>query len=491
MAVFNMRGFNPIVWIPPIYTANFKVTVEDNDGTVYDITDILIDARFKDAATKGIGNFEFTIPNANETYTSLFTGNEIVRLYIDYAEEATTLRFKGRIEKPANTNHNLRCSGRSEALFVFDKTVNKSFIDEDCADILKELYSAYGEARFDTSDTSKFVSSTGVTLTKEWQDVPFWQVTEEIMEACGHDHYIDANDDVNLFPAGSRTNTGEGMVHEYNLIEVGEFAPDNQQVKNKVIVYGGENEGIQTIYTAQSVAEGDPVRPLLHRDDSIVTDQQAKETGDFLLSVNKDPPEVGDVTSVMLATIQPGEKIRISSPENNLPPAYYLTTTYEHTIGTNGIRTKVEVNKRVRRFSEIYKKRIERENRTGGANQNPFEMRYTYNHLFEQDSGVHTNTEITNSVLKLQDGETSGNWVSEIKNEDANIEQVNIIVTGETLTGASYEVSANGGVSYESVTPGTRKTISTSIGTQIKIRVTLSNADTQIDSLSLQYIKAE
>ena len=40
--VRSFKTIKPQVWIPPIYSANYKVTIERSDGTIDDITDILL-----------------------------------------------------------------------------------------------------------------------------------------------------------------------------------------------------------------------------------------------------------------------------------------------------------------------------------------------------------------------------------------------------------------------------------------------------------------
>ncbi len=123
MPVRNLVDLTPTYWVPPIYTANWKITVTRADGTVDDITDIITKFKVEDGVTEGIGIFEFTIPNPNETYTNVWTGMEVFRYYKDYAAAATTLRFRGRVEKPSNKNNELTVTGRSETLFVIDQNV--------------------------------------------------------------------------------------------------------------------------------------------------------------------------------------------------------------------------------------------------------------------------------------------------------------------------------------------------------------------------------
>ena len=152
MVVKNLNNVTPTYWVPPIYTANWRVTVERSDGTIDDITDIILNMKIEDGVTEGIGNFEFEIPNPNETYTDVWTGMEIFRYYADYAAGTpSTLRFRGRIEKPSNENNNMRCTGRSESLFVHEQNVSKDYVDKDAGYAIKDLFDTYGESRFDTS----------------------------------------------------------------------------------------------------------------------------------------------------------------------------------------------------------------------------------------------------------------------------------------------------------------------------------------------------
>ena len=48
MAVKSIKTIRPKVWVPPIYSTNYKVTVERDDGTIDDITDILINLKIED-----------------------------------------------------------------------------------------------------------------------------------------------------------------------------------------------------------------------------------------------------------------------------------------------------------------------------------------------------------------------------------------------------------------------------------------------------------
>ena len=50
---------------------------------------------------ESIGRFKFEVYDPTEYFVSKWTGGEVVKYYKDYAPSATTLKFKGIIEKPS------------------------------------------------------------------------------------------------------------------------------------------------------------------------------------------------------------------------------------------------------------------------------------------------------------------------------------------------------------------------------------------------------
>lgn len=487
MAVRSLKIIRPKVWIPPIFSANWKLTVERKDGTIDDLTDIISSLEIEDGMTDVIGGFEFELWNPNETYTKVWTGNEIVRYYSDYATEATTLRFRGRIEKPSNQGNKIKVTGRSEAKAVMDITVTQAYENLECRTIFETLFGLYAP-QF-TPDFGISTDTSGVSLTINWYQKPFWDCIKELCTAAGFDAYINAELVPQFFLSSSRTNTEEAIVHEHNLIEVGDFARDSALIKNRIIVYGAEQEGIQIIYTAEDLSSQSEhgIKEEIVSDNNVTSYQQAKDLGDFLLTEKSNPPIVGEITGVLLASIQPGEKIYLSSPMENIPPNSYEIISYKHSIGDDGLTTTVRVAKEPRRISHIFQELIERSNQSQQTFSNPKEMRYSFNFLFDGDSGDHTKTNVSSGFLLLQDGESSGNWVSPTRSEAKNISECYLIAIGETLTGLTFEVSGNDGVNYQTITNKSKITLTTALGPNLKIKVSFDDADSQLDSLSIQY----
>jgi len=488
MAVRNIGGIDTHVWVPPTYSALFKLTVTRADGTVDDITNIA-SFKLKDGVTDSIGNFEFSIPNVSENYTSIWTGMEVFKYYCDYATTATTIRFLGRCEKIAYRDNNVVVSGRSEALFLMEKNVNEVYISQDAGAVIIDIITTYGGGRFTTTNVT---NPYGTNISLNFNQKPFFQAIQEICELVGADFYIDASSGARFFEKNTVRNTTDAMVHEYNIFEVSDFADDLLQVKNKIRVIGATIDGVQVFATAKDqtsiTAYGE--RNLIIQDDSVEITAQAQEKADFVLAEKKIPPKVGEISSIMLATLQPGENLLLSDPANNLPPQYYRIISFEQSFDRDGDSTPmtvVSVERETIRMTHLMKQRVEIESLRTETSNNPYDLDNGKVFLFDSDEGIHSSTQIINGVLKPTT--TNGTWTSGATPANSNITDIYLLPIGETLTGASFFISANGGISYELIVPRTLHTISSAAGTSLALKVTFSNADTQIDSINIMYDK--
>ena len=487
MPVRSMRGIKPIIWTPPRTDSQYKITVDRSDSTTDNITEEIILFEVEDAINRRIGRFKFELWDPNQNYKDVWTGMEVVKYYKDYAAEATTLRFRGRIEKVSYTDNKLRVVGRNESLHFMDITVTQQFNNIEASEILKSLNTSYGEGNF----TSNNVNTSSTNMTVNWYQKPFFDCIQEITTATGFDCYVDSALDWHFFESGTDTNEDDALIHTYNILSVGDFAKDLSQIKNRVIVYGAVRDNIQIIYTAEdTTSQSDNfVREQIINDDNITTYAQAEEFGDFFLDQNKNAPTVGEVTGLMLAGIQPGQSIRVSSPDNNLPPAFYNVVNYKDVININRgqLTTTVTIQREPRIVSDVFKKIIELSYQKDQTSINPQEMRYSFNFLYDDDEGVHTDTEITKGVLRLQTGQASGSWLSPVRTLSTNLSQAYLILTGTLITGASVQVSGDGGVNFQDIINKQKIDITTAAGKTLQVKVTITDTTTEIDSLSLLY----
>lgn len=477
----SRRGF---IWIPQEFRANFALTVEREGGTIDTITDRIHNLEIEEGVTETIGNFKFDIWDPNETFKEAWNnGYEIVRFYSDYAATADTLRFTGRIELPSMKGNKINVTGRTEGLFFFEVTVTQSFVDQNCDEILKSLNIIYSPGGFTTNN----VEPSSKKLTVNWSQKPFWECVQELCIAAGFDAYVDKDRDWNFFEIGSRTNDDEAIVHDQNLLEIGDFAEDITLIRNRIIVYGALVDGIRTFYMAEDLASQEKyniIKEEVIRDDNILDNAQAKVIAEFHLSITKDPPVIGEVTGLLMATIQPGERIRLSSPENNISPGVYDIISYKHDVLNH--KTIVRVNKDPRRVSHIIRNMITSQQKTQDTSANPKEMRFSFDLFFNDDNGTHSGTQITDGILKMEGVVESATWISDARTHPSDITQAYLVVIGETLTGATYEVSADDGNKYQPITNKGLINFS-NVGKKLRIRVKTNDPDTQIDTIQVQF----
>ena len=80
----------------------------------------------------------------------------------------------------------------------------------------------------------------------------------------------------------------------------------------------------------------------------------------------------------------------------------------------------------------------------------------------------------------------SGTWTSNLKEAPESATSCEIRVKGQSIPGTIFYVSVDNGISYQSVTLNTLKTLSPP-GKNLRIKVEINSADTQIYSMVLLY----
>lgn len=473
------------VFIPPTSDAERKTEIVTNSETI-DITNYIITGEYTDGITDTIGNFTFTIDNTNQTFTDRISLYNQIKIYSDYATSATTLKFKGLIEKVSFSDEDIVITGRSTGSRVLGATVTYSTTNY-THEILSYILTTY--ASYITQTNIDATEATDTSITVNWYQKPFWECVLELCNRAGYDAYIDCNSDFHYFVSGSIENTTEAVVHDSNLIEVSDFTPDLTNVKNRIIVYGATTNGVPIIWTSEDSDSIDlyDVREEIISDTSIITPEQAKDRADYELSIKKDPPTIGEVTSEPLATILPGEKIRISDQVSGLNPITYNIQKFTQKFGDDEC-TVLTIQKEQSTISKVLKKRLTFESEST-EKDNPNEMKYTWNFDFDADSGTHSNTKITTGVLKTT--AASGTWISQLNSISSNATYYELRAVGETLTEVVYEFSTDGGNTWQHGDTGVI-VLKTSYecappGTNLKIKVNLNSADSQIDALCLLY----
>jgi hypothetical protein len=483
MAVRNIYKPATYVWIPPISTPQYKITVEKN-GVEEDITNICSKIIIEDYCTESIGKFSFEIYNPSETYTNKWVGNEIFRYYKSYTN-TTTLFFRGRLEKISKQGYKLVVDGRSESLKFMTTYVSKQYTNTDSGTILLDLINTYA-----TGYTGNGVNLSGVNITVNWYRKPFWTCVQELCTAAGFECRVDADLDFHYFLSGSVDNEDDAIVHYLNLLELEEFTPDISQVRNRIKVSGAIQNGTQIFYTANDTTSQGlyGVKEESINDDNITNLTQAEEIAQFNLELLKDPPLTGSVKSAfLLGTYKAGENITLSAPSEGMNPGLYIGVGYKDELNFDGgdVTTTIYINKEPRKVSHILKNRIEQENNNKSVPLNPYDMDFTNNFEFTSSVGTLSNAIISNSVLKASS--IGGTWISPVKVLPSNIIEAYLIVNGTATGDITVQISGNNGVSHQTINNKEKINVTTTIGTNLIIKVTLNSTAAQISNISLQY----
>jgi hypothetical protein len=478
----NIGSFPIHVFVPPQFSPVYKIII-DNGTDQIDVTEALIEGSYTDGITETIGNFSIILDNSHQQYTGIIGLYNKVYMYLDYGDTASTLVFTGLIERPSNTNQQMILTGRSSAVRTIGKLVTYAATNVTRSSILKDIVSKYFTGIITVNNVQ---DDTGLA-TVSYEDKPFWEIVQELCSAGEFDAYVDATFDLHYFPSGSITNETEAVVFDINLIETGDFSPDMQSITNRVKVYGSSNGDVQIIATANDVNSQTSydIKEVVIEDSSIASEQEAQDKANFELQKDLVPPIVGTITCLMLPSLNPGERVRISDPLNNLLPSQegYTIQKFTHKFSNDDPpKTELTVQKERDSIPQILKKRIRFEY-TSNTASNPNEMEYSKVFEFNTASGITTNCDITSGALRPTS--TIGTWISEQFTLTAPSTTFESRIVGSGLDAVSVFVSVDGGSTYNFLNPTIATTLTT--GTTAILKVTFESDGWEIDALGLYY----
>ena len=481
-----------IVWVPQAYTPTWKVKI---DGT--EITADVLFLEFDKPATETVGHFSLKINNNDNSYSDLYSGGESVQIYIDWSD-GTTLQFAGTIEKVEKVfdeelGNILKVTGMHVSGKLLDITVTRTFSDTQISgtssSILESIISAYA-SDFTTTNVTACTTTASVT----WSNKPLWDCIRELCEIAGYDCYVDDNKDIHFFPRNSILNTQDAAVYGDNILKVEGLKTDLIDVKNRVIVYGKDSDGQEIVYQAEDAESQSAygIRESVIEDVNITKEEEAMEVAKAKLAEYNQPGLKGTVKCTGLIHINPGEKIWIVYPPQKIYDKYKVQNI-THTIDMGFFTTTLEVSK-IGANIPVQIKRRQEETRKLREVRNPYEMSRSWNFTFDDDS----KSESLDNTLAISGGKlkwvgpttTYGTFVSITKTEETDVSEVHLKVIGKDIGASFFWVSANDGLTWESIEPNSKITLRNS-GKKLKIRVRLiknnENPAPEIDSMVLLY----
>lgn len=486
-------------FIPPIFSPVWKIEVETDTETI-DITELLVDGHYSDGVTSSIGDFEFKILDPNNTNSDKITEFDTINVYVDYGEIATTLRFKGKIERLSNSEQiYLILSGRSIAMITTGINVTYSSSGYKARSvILTEIIDQYFSGIISTSNIEVDLTEIEVN----YEENPFWSVVEELCVSGGRDAYISASSVFNYFVKGSRENTTEAVVENINLVEVTDYARDTQEIYTKVRVYGKRDGDVVIISSSEDDTSNTKgiTKELNIDNQSITTDAQAGELALSEAENRKIPPTIGEVISLMLPTLLPGETVNIVNPTNNIPPAAYHINSFRQVFSVSGSpKTELIIQKQRVDLSTILKSNIKfQSDAPSYINKNDLDYSLIldydlHNGLRRFDDGTFEDTELeVNSstgmgVLKTTTGNATGKWTSNNISIGALISIIEIRSKSTNSEGTKYFISLDGGQIFKEIGSSAGDFEFPNAQDTVKLRIDIKSEETRIEKIGLLY----
>ena len=468
------QGF---IWIPREKNTVYNIEIEG-----VDVTTDAIESEWTRAIIGLEAPCKITLIDTDGTYADKYIGGEVVELKLDF-DTGTRSQWKGKLESPRKkfgAAYTLELIGSHFQSDLLDVTVTESYDGSMTKDaVYKELLDTYYPTHTYTN-----VEATTETITINWDNKPFWDCVTDL---CGstNDAYLDSDKDHHFFAKESKINTTDAIVWGDNLLEIENLGVDTIDVKNRIIVYGEDDNGLPIVYQTNDTASQTTfgIKELIIKDTSIKTYEQAKELGDAELVAQKSTSTDGDVNSIILPDLNPGDMLWITNPVQKVHGQYRLVK-YTHKLPVEQTKTIFAKEKTI---PQIFKDRKKGEQKLQKIT-NPFKMTNSYNFPFDDlnniDSTLSTTIEVAESNLKTSVGAT-GTMISQLRVATTDLTFVQLKVIGDTISDVDYYISTDNGDTYQKVELETKTSVTA--GTQLRVKVELNSASTRIDSLAVLY----
>ena len=475
--------------IPKVRNTHCKVEIKGDDQTRR-----IISSKFIYPTTSGIGTFSLVLSNANGQLNGLYKAGNIVKFYADNLDN-TTLQFWGRIDyvkgNISQEGQLLEIEGRHRSFLLTEHLVCHLATNTSPAQILKDIIdklpSSYGF-------TYVNINSDTVVMDVEWNYKPFWDCVFELCKYSGFDCYIDNDLDFHYFEANSIANESDAIVEGDNFIKIKDWGTNDTYEKTRVIVIGQDSGGFPIIYTAVSPNEGDEIREVFIKDTSANTVTKVKNIAEAKLEemTNRNPQ--ARILSYGLETIKPGENIWLMIPREQIFGQYkIIQITHKFGSKIGGWRTECLIEEEETGTSQIIKK-VDQQIKRGIKSDNKYKMDYSYNWDFTSDTGTHSGTSIQfeyDSEGEPTNGFLSGvgSWTSELIEMSSAPTAVEVRVDGTFLNYVKIWYSGDGGTTFSQIwgTGVGESGFTIPSGEDVKLRVDISSADTEINALVILY----
>jgi len=482
--------------IPPTDKAIIKITVDTSSGEI-DITDLITQGTFNVGHTTTIGDFDLSFIDPEKTNYNLISLFDDIYIYADYGTEATTKRFRFKIESKGYSNSKTNLVGRGIGMILADKSIIYETLDSDGNQTYKNkstvIQEIIEENFSDITDFSNIETDT-TQIQKSYFEIPFFDIIEEL---CGDDKifYLDKDLKPYFLTKGSVTNEQEAIVSG-NLIEVKDNSDNAEEIYTRVRVYGKSEDGIPIIYTYNmgTTNTSGINKDYVINNTSVTSTTQAQLLAEAKADELVSSTQIGDLVSFLLPTLVPGERLFVSLPEHDIDPGYFNIKEFSIELDNQGdyaYKTNFIIERKRLSTPTVIKEIIQSQKGIAD-NDNPNDLDFSRIITFTEDSGTHYDSEINEDYLKVSSGKSTAYWESDTYSLTNNLSQIEIRWSGDLLVGdyasTSSQIwySTNGGATWNLAINGKLDT-SVDTGKDLRIKLVLNQSDARVKRVGIYY----
>jgi len=432
--------------------------------------------------TTQASSFTADILNEDGDYNNYFDYHDDVKIYFGYESDGVVGLFHGRVEKLKKnwkkSGSTITISGRGMWTLMLEKFEVKTFSSTELGAIIKDLISNNV-----TGLTTTNVGNSGITPDSEVVDHTFIQ--EKVIEYCakaGFDAWVDFDDDLHY--TGTPGANAVSLVAGENIKEI-ELGIDWKKIRNYIRCYGKKVEDVQLVKTEEDAASQTKYGVVMKiiKDASLDETSLVQSIADAALLEQKEAEWGGMAVIPGDERILPAKSITVTVPDLDVNASYKVRHV-KHIFEPkgSGFQTTVMLEQEEAATAEFYKELYEKTGKiVDFANSGNYEESYVYKFTDDQDSLLTlSNCYTLNSTLLLTNPNIDGTCaLTTAIIGDSNYSYCLPFVSQEYPKANKFEVSNDGGSTWEQVYHDTEHTFTSATGDKndFKFKITMSLFD--------------
>ena len=475
------------IWLPQQrFTLNWKVLITDSDSTETDVTDYVLNVNIDWPATTALARCTLELDNFEGRYLDKFSGGEKLEVWAEYDDTPgvpTNKIYRGKIDSAFYNVTNskgftLKIESRqvpeANDIFIIEQYDN-ALISDAIIDICQKYLSGIV--------TTTNVETTTTRVTTNFKNVSPWKAIAELLQRAEQDGYIDTDLDLHTFITGSVATTKDVVSLGQNVLSVNGYGLNNLNVKNRVMVYGKEDNNLSILKTEESSSSQSDLwqKDMVVSDNSLLSMESVQDSANYYLSKHTDlVTNSGKFTILGSPRLNPGEEINTSIPYCNVSTENNIMRI-THDVSASGFNTALVLNSQAESVGDLFKQRIDAESRLqADKNLNYMENSLYYDFDEADTPWTLTNCEVNDGVLQLTTGQTEGICTFTSVTADNNVTHCELRIHSNWPNTEidTYEVSNDGGASWMTITPGTLETFA-STGKFLRFKIKLNSDATR------------